>query len=102
MGTERGQSRYYYFYYIAEVLWNSSLKQPAAKQKKTKQPKLQNSASPSLLSQTGTTLCHKTLLQQAFGAQSPSCGRPFAEAEGLARAIFACKSLPLKPLHSSI
>lgn len=54
MGTGRGQSRYYYFYYIAEVLWNSSLKQMAAKI-----PNSKNSDSPSLLSQIGTTLFHK-------------------------------------------
>jgi len=30
MGSERKLSRSYYFYYIADVLWNSSLKQPAA------------------------------------------------------------------------
>lgn len=54
MGTGRGQSRYYYFYYIAEVLWNSSLKQMAAKN-----PNSKNSDSPSPLSQTGTTLFHK-------------------------------------------
>lgn len=66
MGTGRVQSRYYYFYYIAEVLWNSSLTQTPAKD-----PNSKNSDSPSLLSQIGTTSFHEvSAIENIWGTVS--------------------------------
>lgn len=54
------------------MLWNSSLKQPAAKK-----PNSKNSDSPSLLSQIGTTLFHKTPVRaNIWGIVSQSVAGP--------------------------
>lgn len=99
MATERGQSRYYYFYYKAEVLWNSSLKQPAAKSQTPKKLRFSLTSVPNRNNLISQNTCYSTgiLWNKLFLVILPVCGRPFAEAEGLARAISAARVYPWNP-----
>lgn len=103
-GNWKRVNRYCYFYYIAEVLWNSSLKQPAEKTQTPKKLRFSLTSVPNRNNFISLNTCYSTgiLWNQVIPSYPPSLWQALCRSWGTGTCHLCCKSLPPKPLHCSI
>lgn len=93
MGSEKEQSRCYYFYYITDVLWNSSLKQAAAAAKKNPTQTPSTLTFPSPLLFPTHKFIPRTLIEKVWGIISQPVEEPLRTMTGSVCAYW-CMDVP--------